>query len=387
VSYSYLTSELVLAVGFIISGFCVLKGKPWSRYLILITTGLDLGGLVKRFILLGPFTEEYFYLISFATAALFIWFFNREPTRVRFPYRKGLTVLTIVWIASLSIAIFGAGFMWFKYGGYTIPKLQKGVYKSHNESFYSQDYFRSPFPLKYTLAIPHSFTLYHLHRDDSSGVTVSLMSPQKDFLMMGDRTVIQDLPSFKILGYNDPYQLTQKYFSERYGLIFTIMKVIAFSTGVYRVEEAQINGLRGFVQKGSGKTWISEYYLFQEHKPIGGGFIVGRKEEGGLSQQRIDEIISSIKPQDEVLKSAQEFFREGMILFDRHDFERAKLSFASALCLSWKNSQYHYYLGRAFYETKNWNSAKKHLEQALSLQPDYPEAQKFLTAVEKNVKK
>ncbi|MEE9143614.1 MAG: hypothetical protein V3U06_02455 [Candidatus Binatia bacterium] len=88
-----------------------------------------------------------------------------------------------------------------------------------------------------------------------------------------------------------------------------------------------------------------------------------------------------MKLQNKPLMSAQEYFREGMILFNRKDYEKAKFPFASALYLDWQNSKYQYYLGRAFFKTENWNSAEMRLMKAVSLQPDFPEARKLLEKV------
>jgi len=376
---------LVLAAGFIISGFGLLKLKPWSRYSLLITVGLALWGLVNRLIVLGPCTEEYFYLISFGTAALFIWFLNRKSIREIFPYCKSLKVITVIWITILSLEILGAGIIWFKYGGYKIPKLQKAVYKSKDESFYSKNYFRSPFPFKYSLAIPNGFNLYSISKNGNLGIIIFLTIPKKGFIIMNNEPLIYEMQFFKVFGFNDPYRFTKKFFSERYGLIFTILKLISMSKNICRVEEAQINGLNGFIQKCSGKTWMSEYYLFQGHQPIGGGIIAIKKDKS-FNKQQIDEIISSIRLQNKPLKSAQEFFQEGVELFNQRKFEKAKFSFASALCLDWQNPQYHYYLGYAFLKTENLNLAKKHVEIAISLQHDYPEAQKLLDEIKSREK-
>jgi len=69
-------------------------------------------------------------------------------------------------------------------------------------------------------------------------------------------------------------------------------------------------------------------------------------------------------------------------LWSQGDLQGAKFSLVSALCLDWENPQYHYYLGRTFFETENHRSARRHLEKAIHLQPDFPEARELLKRVE-----
>ena len=379
--------SLVLGVGFIISGFGLLISESWARPALLIITGLTLWSLMNRLILIGPYSEGYFYLWSFTTLGLCIWYLNRKSIRTKFQNRINLTAITIIWIIVLSLEIIGAGIFWFKFGGYEMPPLKEAVYKSKDEPFYSQNYFRSPFPLKYTLVIPKGFTLHNLDRYSNGETFIWLTSRSKGSIInMRDQTIFSEMQeSWKIYGYGNPELIAQKFFSEKYGLYLVILRIIATvsAEGFDQVEQAQINNLRGFIRKGrTNKTHIAEYYLFQGHEEIGGGTIFFKKDESVLNQRTLDEIISSMKLQNKPLMSAQEYFREGMILFNRKDYEKAKFSFASALYLDWQNSKYQYYLGRAFFKTENWNSAEMRLKKAVSLQPDFPEARKLLEKVE-----
>ena len=371
---------LAIVAGFVVSGIGVVRAKPWSRYLLLITTGVALWSLVNRLIVLGPCTEELYYISRFSIGALFIGFFNRKSVRTVFPYRKELKVLTVIWIIVLSIEIAGASVLWLRYRRYTIPTLQEGVYPVQDESFYSKDYIRTPFPLKYTVAIPKGFTPFSVDRHDDIGITIMLLGPNKGSISMSDPTLLETMYfSAKGFGYRDPHRYYQKFYSERYGLYFLIMKVSDPPLDAQSMERAQINGLSVFVKKGKArdKLW-DKFSLFRGSEVIGHGDIMG----SGFTGQQVDDIISSLRLQDKPLESARDFFQEGKTLFQQRDFEGAKFSLISALCLDWENPQYHYYLGRTFFETENWFSAKEHLRKALSFQPAHPEAQKLLKKAE-----
>ncbi len=383
ISWSFVSSLiffLAIGAGFVVSGIGVVRAKPWSRYLLLITTGVAMWSLLNRLIVVGPCTEEFYYISRFSIGVLFIGFFNRKSVRTVFPYRKGLKLLTVLWIVVLSIEIAGASILWFKYRRYAFPTLQEVVYPLRDESFYSKDYIRTPFPLKYTVAIPKGFTLFSVDRYDTTGITIMLLDLHKGSISLSDPTFLQTMyfPA-KTFGYRDPHLYYRKFFSERYGLYFVIMEMSDFALGIQRMERTQIHGLSVFVKKGKArdKLW-NHFYLFRGSEVIGHGDSIGP----GFTGQQMDDIISSLRTQDKSLKSARDFFQEGKALFHRGDLEEAKVSFVSALCLDWENPQYHHYLGRTFFEAENWNSAKRHLEKAISLQPDYPEAEKLLNEVE-----
>ncbi len=146
-----------------------------------------------------------------------------------------------------------------------------------------------------------------------------------------------------------------------------------------------MNDINAFVMKSNGKYFWRDYHLFRQNVSLGSSTIMVKKE-GEFNKINIDEIISSIKYQEKPLKSAEGFFEEGVTLYNKQEYEKAKLSFASALCLDWENSRYHYYLGSSFFENKNWDSAKQHLEKTISLQPDYLEAQKLLQEIKSKLK-
>ncbi len=387
-------STLLAGIACIVSGFGLLRLKKWSRFLTLEAIGLIGLGLLARLVSLGPATEEWSYLIHFGLVALFIWFLNRRPMRTRFPFGKWMQTSIMGGTMILLLLILGVGTMWVSVEGYKIPKLQKGVYKRKPEGFYATDYFRSPFPLKHTLAIPNGSRLIFLEERGSSGqaIGVYLAAGRRGGIHMTDGTSFSgpsatvDSEMFEPFGYGDQYSFARKLFLERYGMVFLAVRGIAMPWGSSfdcQVEEVQMDELRAFVvrENSDGEWTSSEYHLFLGKDGIGGGRIFGGKGEGSLNKQEVEAIISSIRLQEEPLKSAQEFFDEGMTLLDEGDVEKAKFSLASALLLGWENADYHYHLGRALAHTENWSQARRRFERTLTLEPDYAGAQDQLEQV------
>ncbi len=377
-----------LAVGLlcIISGLALLRLKPWSRYLVLIVTGVIVLGTVQRLIVVGPAMEGFRYLIPFGLAALFIWFFNRKSVKAQLAFPVSLKVPTILGIVVLSLQVAFWAVPWLYMGAYKVPGLQMVVYEAKPDSFYAQEYFNSPFPFRYTLAVPNGFTVWSFDQSDEGKTSVVLTRPQGGIISLSGSTAFQALKvlslegTFRMIGYGDAYRFERKLLSERYGLAFALLRSIA---SFDQVEEVKMNGLTAFLGRmhGKGATAATDYSLFLGEEGIGGGTIIGPKEEDTLSEWGVEAIIPSIKLQEKPLKSAQEFFDEGMTLLDEGDVEKAKFSFASALCLDWENADYHYHLGRAFADTENWSEARERFERTLSLKPNYAGAQDLLDQV------
>jgi hypothetical protein len=371
------------AACFIFSGVGLLKRKPWASSILLVGTGLTVLLFEWRLIMVGPCTEEIRYVVAFATAALVIWFFNRPTIRSMHPPVKGMKIVGIVWVIALSAGLVWATINWLKKGGPKTPRLREVVYEYKGDDFYASNYVRTPFPLGYTVAVPKGSVLRKV--EGGNGYTVFLTGAKEDWLIiLRSESILQKMePSAWPFGYSDVYHFSRKLFRERYGLIPMVMRSLVLRPSSYQVEEAEIGGCTCFIVKCNGMKPAADYYVFCGHDVVGEGAIIAEESgKGDLGKQRIDEMLSSIRLQDEPPKSTVEYVEEGVALFDAGDVEAAKFSFASALCLEWENAEYHYYLGRAFFETGNAKSAWEHLKQATSLDPDYPEAQELLDRVQ-----
>jgi hypothetical protein len=340
---------------------------------------------VGRLVLFGPCTEGIRYTVAFAAAAVVIWYFNRKSIRLQFPYGRSLKVPGILWIVAVSSILIWATASWYSEGGHTSPRLQKVVYEPRNGAFYSENYSRTGFPVGYTLAVPKGFVVASLDKEEEGGVSVCLTDPRKGGIIdiCSQNRLGFTLSIAEVLGYSsDSYESTRKVFAERYGLFLRLPRKFIVGLGDDgQFEEARIGNITAFIAKSFEETTWIEYYLFQGREHMGAGTIVSRAEGGSLSQEQINEILSSIRPQDQPIKSDMEYFEEGLALFDAGDVEAAKFRFASALCLDWDNPEYHYHMAEAFLETDRLRSAWDHLNESVSLDPDYPAAQELFDRI------
>jgi tetratricopeptide (TPR) repeat protein len=382
---------LAIVILFLISGFGLLRLKPWSREFLYSAVFLLLLSKLPWFLTWGPYTEGIRPWIGVFACGFFVWFASLKSVKKQFPPIKHQKLGAMIVAFCFFLVVVYWFYIWgFKAKAYQWPGLQKAVYTAKDESYYSTDYFRSPFPLKYTVAIPNQFALLNIEKGEDYGLIIILTNPQsRGIIWMEEKiyleTVFESLrPILKSRGY-DAYRFCRKLFSERYGLVFQLYKSLLFTDGVYRLAEVQSDGLRGFIQKGRReKSWTSEYLIFSKTEPLGLIRVKGRRDQNSLDEKLFDEMVCSVRAQDKPFRSEEEFARDGMTFFDANDLEKAKFSFASALCLDWDNADYHYYLGRAFYKTANSKSAIEHLREAIRLRPDYTEAQELLQEIEMN---
>ena len=374
----------------ILSAFALFQKKPWARHLVLSTTGLIVLYLVNRLILLGPSTEEYYYLGSLTAATTTIWFFNRGSIIARFPSGKVLKIVSRLWFVLLVLGIVSAVGLWFFMGGHKIPKLVKVPSESivmAREP--SSDLVLNSFPFKYVMMIPEGSDLGGFMGSDKLDMIV-LRSPEGVGIVMSDSKrfgLFSDLwDSLEIpqgFGYANSYQFAQKQFSERYGLFYVLLWVGLSYYGPYELQETHMGGLDLFIQKGRNKHRQTVFvYLFKDQEAIGEVHINKKNEDGVLSEELINSLIASIEYQEEPSLSDREFFEEGMASLKREDYRSAKLSLASAIHLNPVDSRYRYQLARAFLKTGSPNWAKPQLQEAIKLKPDYEEAIKLLADIE-----
>ena len=192
---------------------------------------------------------------------------------------------------------------------------------------------------------------------------------------------------YRYYGYADPYQYAQKYFSEKYGLFYVLLRAIDNYYGPYEVLEIHIGDLDLFVQKSRNQyTQRVSVYLFKDREVVGEVIVNMKNKDGVLSEELINGLIASIKYQEEPSRSEREFFDEGMASLKREDYRSAKLSLASAIYLNPVDPRYRYQMARAFLKSGSPNWAKPQLKEAIAINPDYEEAIKLLGEIEANVR-
>ena len=95
----------------------------------------------------------------------------------------------------------------------------------------------------------------------------------------------------------------------------------------------------------------------------------------------------SLQPQLTQSKTAFDFHREGNKWVKKKNYEKAKMSFASAICLEEKNPEYHFSMGEVFYKTRNFEQADRHLTKTIEINSEFFGARELFEKVRKKLGK
>lgn len=161
---------------------------------------------------------------------------------------------------------------------------------------------------------------------------------------------------------------------------FLILKSLS-TPRLGKFDEAYFGDWKGFLQRGMrNDKEVYDYVVWRKGtgEPLVLTFIVkGRALSGDIIREIVPSVTLDFSP-----KAAKEYFQEGLNLFNQTKYEEARFSFANAVTHEWENPQYNFYLGYTFFKTEDWSTAKKYFKKAISLRPDYTEAQRLLKEVE-----
>ena len=88
----------------------------------------------------------------------------------------------------------------------------------------------------------------------------------------------------------------------------------------------------------------------------------------------------SLSKKEELIQTGKEFFK-------KKRYEKAKISFASSICLEPKNPEHHYSMGEVFYKSRNFEQADRHLTRTMELNSDFFGAQELFEKTRKKLGK
>ncbi|MCX5702935.1 MAG: hypothetical protein NT066_00325 [Candidatus Omnitrophica bacterium] len=140
------------------------------------------------------------------------------------------------------------------------------------------------------------------------------------------------------------------------------------------------NSLEGFLTIFPKKDkQLYEYFIYDRNNREITETISFLSAKNELSYEDINKIISSVELRSVPLKSAEEFFQDGLSSMEKNQYEEAKFSLANALYQNWQNPKYNYYLGNVFLKTNKYLQAKYYLGRS----QEYLDAKTLLEHIKK----
>jgi tetratricopeptide (TPR) repeat protein len=406
--------QLGLAVSCMLTGVGLLIFRAWARVFTIWIIWVFAGFFFYIFLLVGPLEfEEFFaqkFAIFFGAALILLWFFNQEDTRETLnsdPQKKQYRRIPFLTMLLISIGIF----VFVKlpdqlplvFTDAQFPEIEEVSYASPSKKYYKANYSRTEFPLPYTVAVPKETKLISLNQvsgfNDEGKCEFRLDTPgQTQTLFLTRQTPLQvDWASeerqkfLKRIYPLTPYHYARKFFSDRRSIINWRSRNELGNMGGDALNEVLMGGMSNFVVKiekpgeifGKDIRWIFDFNLYLKDQSAGGGRILVFKG----NQKTATNILASLQPQLTQSRTAFDFHEEGKKLFKKKRYEKAKMSFASAICLESKNAEHHYSMGETFYKTRNFEQADRHLTKTMELNSDFFGAQELFEKIRKKLGK
>jgi hypothetical protein len=407
--------QLGLAFGCMLTGVGLLIFWSWARVFTIWIIWTFAGLFFYIFLLVGPMEFEEFFIqkfaMFFAIALILLWFFNQERTRETLnsdPQKKRNRLIPFFTMLLIAMGIFVfvklPAQLPLVFTDARFPEIQDVNYSTPNKRNNKANYFRTEFPLSYTVALPEGTRLISLNQSsgfkDEKQCDIRLDTPgQAQTLLLTRQTPVQlewsseETQKFlKRILLLSPFQYARKKFSDRKSIINWRSRNDIGQWGGDEIHGIHMGGMEGFVVKvkkpedqmfGKNIRWYFDFHLYLKEQSAGGGkmFVFKGDEETSLN------IIASLEPQLTQPKTAFDFHLDGKKFFKKKRYEKAKMSFASALCLEEKNPEYHYSMGEVFYKTRNFEQADRHLTKTMELSDDVFGAKELYEKIRKKLSK
>jgi tetratricopeptide (TPR) repeat protein len=390
--------QLGLAFGCMFTGIGLLIFRAWARVFTIWLIWVFAGLFFYIFLLVGPMEFEEFFMqkfsIFFTMALILLWFFNQERTRETLnsdPQKKRYRLIPFFTMLLISVGIF----VFVKlpdqlpliFTDARFPEIQEVSYTSPGKRHYKAKYDRTEFPLPYTVALPKGTRLVSLNQNsgfkNEEQCDIRLDTPgHAQTLLLTRQTPVQlewssaDTQKFlKRILLLTPHHYARKKFSDRKSIINWRSRNEIGPWGGDEIHEVHIGGMENFVVKvekpeekifGKNIRWYFDFHLYLKGQSAGGGRMFVFKGD----QKTSANILASLQPRLAQSKTAFDFHLEGKDFVKKKRYEKAKMSFASAICLDEKTPEYHYSMGEVFYKKRNYEQADRHLTKMMELNAD-----------------
>jgi len=406
--------QLGLAFSCMLTGVGLLIFRAWARVFTIWIIWTFAGFFFYIFLLIGPMEfEEFFaqkFAIFFGAAILLLWFFNHERTRETLnsdPQKKQNRLIPFFSMFLIAIGIF----IFVKlpaqlpliFTDARFPEIQEVSYSSPSKRYFKTKYYRTEFPLPYTVAVPKGTRLISLNQvsgfKNEGQCEIRLDTPgQAQTLLLTRQTPVQQewgsentQKFLKRIHPLTPYHYARKIFSDRRSIIYWRSRNEIGQWGGDEIHEVHMGGAKNFVVKvkkpgeifGKAIRWYFDFNLYLKDKSAGGGKILVFKG----NQKTATNILASLQPQLAPSKTAFDFHQEGKDFVKKRRYEKAKRSFASAVCLEEENPEYHYSMGEVFYKTRTYEQADRHLTKTMELNNEFFGAKKLFERTRKKLRK
>ncbi|ADD67211.1 hypothetical protein Dacet_0412 [Denitrovibrio acetiphilus DSM 12809] len=349
------------------SGYLLLKGFVFSRYITVMALALCYTGLIMRIFLFGVYPYKWKIIAGILFLAFVILYLNQRQFRVRFEFKRGLAGIFIFffWFLTLVTAAYLA--LWAKNSWNNFPSYNTYRFE---EKPYTAEF--DPLPFNFNIVIPQNFSLSSVD-SDGDRTSVTFHNPDFGYIIMNNNSSLEPVyKRMRILGYENAKQFSDFFFHEKIGLIPLFLRKSLTSLDVKEYNDVNVGSLSLYMEKSNGDNTVA--HVFNDNNLSGEITVLSiTPGETGL----YNELFTTIKPYSQD-KDAQELYSRGMQLLTDKDPERAKRHFAAASVMKPDDAEFRYMFAETLALTGYVSSAKIQLRICLDLNEGHERARKLL---------
>ncbi|QPJ62018.1 MAG: tetratricopeptide repeat protein [Candidatus Nitronauta litoralis] len=375
--------QILADIGFIITGWGLLRLLPWARYFFFISIVIYfVPSLFYSALFYGQMIALKYYLLHFFTLFGFSLFFSIPQVKEMFPFRRPMrditTLFLVIFIYCLGIWLWM--FIDFKMYQFSLehePKFKK--LKIHEPNDFSE-WDITTLPIEFSFEIPKEMKVSSVV---SYGETPFKEKLQKslEFIHLTPKHVCSiGLKNFSFIEptlktmesffeSEDKELLTDILFDEKIG-VQSLVPRMNFSRG--KIKKHLVNGIvvySGENPMGNDGKISKNFILFRHSRFLGRLSIYCG--ERIVANALINQFFKTLSYQAPSKKSSIDFFREGQRFLKIKNFEKAAQAFGSALFLEPENAEYHLALADALSRVDLYFiTARMSLDKALELDPN-----------------
>lgn len=375
----------------ILTGVLLIKVKSQGRYLMIIISWLYLFSVFFQFSVNGLVGHNYYYYLSIIPFFVIIVLLNNKKIQIAMPCRRSLKIVSITLCCFFLTFVSVYSYYIIKINrdspGFKKTDFTKNLFADDEEivTFHFPPYYSIDLPIN---KINLGMVLY-----DSIIPSISFINPKDSlfiFVYHNSRNH-KFYEDFVVDKSRSEIEFITKFIKEKYGLKYLYWngKLVKMFKDSKDYENFKYNNM-DFIRNFIGSNFVE--YSFYNNNELGAiTFSKSNKNpynplSNHNNQIFINNIISSIKPINNIALSADEYFQRGLEYYNNGKYKCAILEFSSSLFLDSNNTKCELFLIKAKIESNNfiyneefrkWESAEYHLSKILERNPDIEEAKKL----------
>lgn len=341
----------------IIASIAAFRGGKRARSYAQLACWISIAGVFARLVFIGIYQELIIHLVIIACAVIVMAYLNRQDIVLRSKKNRLPAPITflIIWIILIMVSVYAVMFINY---GLSTPYVKNPAYNINNTD--SGDFFQLPY--KFNVKIPDTYKLIKIYHEKDDSVSLIFRGTYNSLIRLSSFSPVSEAEKIfaPLAGGKDNFY--KKYFHERYGLLFILMKRITEHSANGEFKHIYLrDGVEAYITVRSGDKTGEIVYFYKNNELLGEVFYIsGEQQDTGF----ITELLKYSSYNTNQFTSEQ-YYEEANKKLELKKYEEAKELYAFALSKNWKSPEAHYGFAVTLLETGFEADAKSHAEIVL----------------------